>query len=131
MREQHGYCGTRTYRIWKAMRTRCNNPRVRAYPRYGGRGIKVCPRWDSFSAFLADMGEAPEGMSLDRWPDKSGNYEPGNCRWATPKEQARNMRVNRLIEHDGETLCLSEWAERFGTTSDVLWKRLRRKGTIT
>lgn len=129
MRERHGSCGTRTYRIWKAMRTRCNNPNSPAFSRYGGRGIKVCSRWDSFSAFLADMGEAPEGLSIERKNNDRG-YEPENCRWATPKEQARNMRVNRLIEHDGETLCLSEWAERLGTTADVLWKRLRRKGTI-
>ena len=125
----HGGCGTRTYRIWKAMRTRCNNPNFHAFPRYGGRGITVCERWGSFSAFRADMGEAPVGMSIER-ENTNGNYEPGNCRWATPKEQARNMRVNRMVTHEGETLCLAAWAERLGTTSDVLWKRLRRKGSI-
>lgn len=111
------------------MRTRCNNPNFHAFPRYGGRGITVCERWGSFSAFRADMGEAPVGMSIER-ENTNGNYEPGNCRWATPKEQARNMRVNRMVTHEGETLCLAAWAERLGTTSDVLWKRLRRKGSI-
>jgi hypothetical protein len=128
-RERHGGCGTRTYHIWKAMRSRCNNPNTPAYGRYGGRGIRVCARWDSFTAFRADMGEAPEGLSIER-EDNDGNYEPSNCCWATPKQQARNMRVNRLIEHEGETMCLAAWAERMGTTSDVLWKRLRRKGAI-
>lgn len=126
----HGLAGTREYRIWRAMRTRCNNRKSKAYPRYGGRGIAVCARWDTFANFLADMGPAPPGTSLDRWPDNDGNYEPSNCRWATPKEQARNMRVNRMIEHEGETLCLAAWAERLGTTSDVLWKRLSRHGRI-
>jgi hypothetical protein len=128
-RERHGYCGTRTYRIWKMMRTRCSNPNFHAYSRYGGRGITVCSRWGSFSAFLADMGEAPAGLSIER-VDNNGNYEPGNCKWATPKQQARNMRVNRMLTYGGETLCLSEWAERLGTTADVLWKRLDRRGTI-
>ena len=82
MREQHGCSGTRTYRIWKAMRTRCNNPNFHAYPRYGGRGITVCRSWDSFTNFLSDMGEAPDGLSIER-EDNSGNYEPGNCMRAT------------------------------------------------
>lgn len=128
--EKHGWSKTRTHRIWRAMRSRCTNPNLDAYPRYGGAGVKVDPRWDSFLAFLADMGPAPEGMTLDRYPDQAGDYTPSNCRWATPKEQARNMRVNRMIEHEGETLCLAAWAERLGTTSDVLWKRLNRHGRI-
>lgn len=111
------------------MRTRCNNPNTRAYQNYGGRGIQVCAAWGSFTQFLADMGEAPEGLSIERVENDKG-YEPGNCRWATPKQQARNTRANRLIKHNGETLCLSEWAERLGTTADVLWKRLERKGSI-
>lgn len=120
----HGGCGTPTYGSWKAMHSRC-----RSHPRYVGR-IKVCARWDSFENFLADMGERPKGTSLDRWPDNHGNYEPGNCRWATPIEQGRNTRQNRVIEHEGETLTLSAWAERLGVKSDVLWKRLKKKGSL-
>lgn len=78
-----------TYSSWHAMRQRCTNPRHRAYPRYGGRGIVVCERWRSFKNFLADMGERPPGRTLDR-RDNDGPYAPWNCRWATAKEQNRN-----------------------------------------
>ena len=82
---------TPTYRSWYAMIQRCTNPRNHKYRDYGGRGISVCKRWRSFENFLADMGERPAGLTLDR-RDNDGSYEPGNCRWATSHEQARNKR---------------------------------------
>lgn len=80
-----------TYASWRSMRTRCENPRASDYPRYGGRGILICERWIDFGAFVEDMGERPEGKTLDRL-DVNGNYEPGNCRWASAIEQRRNQR---------------------------------------
>jgi hypothetical protein len=80
-----------TYMSWKAMRARCNNPNAQFYYSYGARGVRVCERWDSFAAFLEDMGERPEGRTLDRI-DVNGDYEPNNCRWATPVQQRANRR---------------------------------------
>lgn len=88
----HGMKGSREYSTWAAMLSRCRNPNVKEYPYYGGAGIRVCKRWLSFKNFLADLGLRPEGMSIDRFPNNEGNYEPGNCRWATPKQQANNRK---------------------------------------
>lgn len=109
-----------TYQTWKNIIQRCENPCHTAYPHYGGFGIKVHPPWRiSFTTFLSDVGERPAGLSLDRI-DPSKGYEPGNCRWVTLTEQARNKRNNTVLSLNGETLVLAEWARRLGVSSGTI-----------
>lgn len=119
----HGMTETRAYRIWQAMRTRCRNSNVASYAIYGGRGIKVCERWESFENFLADMGAPPNGCSIDRI-NNDGDYTPENCRWASRTEQARNKSTNRHLTLNGETRLLVEWAEQLGIDQASLRERL-------
>lgn len=96
----HGYRrrgekGSPIYHVWCSMMQRCTNPNIPSYHRYGGRGIRVCKRWNDFSVFLEDMGERPPGTQIDRI-DNDGNYEPSNCRWATSAENTRNSRQTKL-----------------------------------
>lgn len=99
-RLRHGYAGTREHATWLDMRNRCRNPDAHNYARYGGRGIKVCERWDVFENFLADMGPKPgKGYSIER-RDNDGNYEPNNCKWATQLEQSRNRSCAYKPEED-------------------------------
>lgn len=110
------------YKLWAAMRSRCENPNHASYHHYGGRGIKVCERWSIFDHFLADMGPRPEGMSLDRI-NNDGDYEPGNCRWASQKMQASNSRRNHRITVNGEILTVTQAAEKYGVTvSAIQWR---------
>jgi hypothetical protein len=98
-RLRHGYSGTPTYNVWCNMVARCTRPQDSSWKWYGARGIDVCDRWrEDFVNFLADMGEKPDGMTLDRWPDNDGDYEPDNCRLATPLMQARHTRSYRLTD---------------------------------
>lgn len=112
---RHGHTvggqSTKTYGTWQNMLRRCRDPQSTGFQYYGAKGISVCDRWTSFENFIEDMGEAPIGKSLDRI-DPRGNYEPGNCRWATNKQQANNKTNNRRIEFDGLSLTLSEWSDR-------------------
>lgn len=121
----HGLSRSRIFYIHNAMKRRCQEPTDPAYPRYGGRGIKVCERWQSFESFYADMGERPPGTSLDRI-DNDGPYSPENCRWASIKEQNRNTRHLRILELNGERRCLTEWAERLGISRATLSDRICR-----
>ena len=113
------------YYVWEKMRDRCNNKNAHNYKNYGGRGIKVCERWNSFARFVNDMGERPEDTTLDRI-NNDGNYEPGNCRWATRKQQSRNMSRNRNLTHDGLTMCVEDWAPHIGIKENALRIRLKR-----
>jgi hypothetical protein len=112
------------FMIWASMVGRCTNPRAGMWVRYGGRGIKVCARWADYAAFLEDMGRRPSPKhSIDRI-DNDGNYEPSNCRWATPKEQARNTARNFIVEADGERLPLVVHLERRGLTTPKDYRRV-------
>lgn len=119
----HNMSQTRAHRIWCAMRLRCNDPSNSNYPRWGGRGISVCERWEKFENFLADMGFPPDGLTIERI-DNNGNYEPGNCRWATRFEQAQNKRDTRLVNVGGETVSMEEAARRLGMSGTSLGRRL-------
>jgi hypothetical protein len=120
------------------MKQRCNNPNDKDYKDYGGRGIKVCERWNDFQNFFADMGSRPPGLTLDRI-NNDGNYEPGNCRWATRKEQASNTRKQRMfiaMNHEGTMIASnnqSEFAKKhglnLGSVSNCLNKKRGRKIT--
>jgi hypothetical protein len=121
----HGIVHSITYTSWQAMLGRCRNPANDHFAQYGGAGVTVCERWTSFENFLDDMGERPEGQTLDRYPDKTGNYEPANCRWATPQQQSWNRRSGRMLILNNETLCVGEWAVRIGIPRTVLQDRLR------
>lgn len=116
---------TPTMYSWEAMMRRCYTVRHKDYYNYGGRGITVCEQWKSFKGFLADMGERPDGQTLDRI-DGDGNYEPGNCRWLTRMEQQQNTRLARKITFRGKTLSLSAWSRELGIDAGVLRNRLAR-----
>ncbi len=125
----HGQRGTPTHNTWCAMKQRCNYAQSKQYPAYGGRGITVCARWnDSFENFLADMGERPKGMTIDRI-DSDGNYEPKNCRWATDPDQQRNRRSTILVERNGVTKCVKDWCDELGLKPDAVYGRIRRGAT--
>lgn len=111
------------YSVWRSMLCRCYNTKSKFYSYYGGRGIVVCPRWHNFKLFCADVAPRPLGLTLDRYPDKNGNYEPGNWRWATRKQQSRNTRVTRYVTIEGKEYMVAELSETTGLRSDTIIKR--------
>ena len=120
---KHGMKGTKIYGVWARMVARCHNPEADGYENYGGRGIQVCDRWRSFEVFFSDMGQRPDGMTLER-VDNSKGYQPDNCIWADRKAQSRNRRGRRYVTVDGVTLSLGEWAEVTGISVGTLSRRL-------
>lgn len=119
---------TAEYRTWRQMKTRCLNLRSADFANYGGRGVGIYASWAcSFESFFADMGRRPSPQhSLDRWPNPHGNYEPGNCRWATPSQQANNRRNTIRYVFRGERKTITEIAEAIGIKRETLKARLRR-----
>lgn len=110
--------------------SRCYDSNAANYDRYGGRGIKVCERWHKFENFYADMGDKPKGLSIDRYPNNDGDYEPPNCRWATDSEQNRNRSNNRMLEMDGRAQLLVDWSMETGLSVQVIRARLQRGWSI-
>jgi hypothetical protein len=128
---RHNKCYTKEYNSWVAMIQRCNNPRNHKYKIYGERGITVCKKWvTSFKAFYDDMGPKPSlAYSLDRIDTNKGYFKE-NCRWATPKEQARNTRANHLITYKNQTKCIAEWALILNFKYRTLGRRFERGWSI-
>ncbi|WP_176317340.1 hypothetical protein [Burkholderia vietnamiensis] len=128
---KHGMSHTSLHNTWMSMIQRCTDQNCRAYPDYGGRGIKVCDRWLTFENFLADMGLPPQkGLTLDRFPNNDGNYEPGNVRWATKKEQANNRRSSRILAFNGESMTIAQWEDRQGFRRGLINTRLQDGWTV-
>lgn len=113
------------YGIWSHMMRRCYEPTAIGYKHYGGRGIKVCERWHSFQNFFADVRPRPPGMSIDRI-DTNGDYAPDNFRWADMDTQIRNRRYTVFLTHNGETMCMKDWARKLGMKYQTLRERIRR-----
>ncbi len=117
-------------RIWEGIKRRCLNKSDKSYADYGGRGITICAEWcGDFQAFLAHVGPRPgPEYSIDRYPENNGNYEPGNVRWATMRQQSRNKRTNHLLTHNGRTLTMIEWSEVTGIPLYTIRNRVNRAG---
>lgn len=125
----HGRSRTSEHNIWMTMQARCDDLNNLLY---GGRGVKVCSRWrgpNGFEVFMADLGPRPsKSHSLDRYPNSDGDYEPGNVRWATASEQARNRRSNLSYTYQGQTKCLTDWSKELGISATALYYRITRWG---
>lgn len=121
--KQHGMTNSPTYFSWAAMLQRCKNPRCHKFPTYGAVGITVCEEWLKFDNFIADMGEKPKGYTIDRI-DGTRGYSPDNCRWATPSQQQRNLRKNRLVTFQGKVMLLIDLAEQLGVKVATLAYRI-------
>lgn len=121
---KHGKSDTSVFYVWSNMVRRCHSPSNRAYRNYGARGITVCDRWRTFENFYADMGDRPEGLTLERIDNKKG-YSPENCRWATRKEQGRNRRGLHKIPHEGRLITANELAEIAGMPAARIHARIK------
>lgn len=128
-RTTHGMSRTHVNSVWRQMRDRCKNPNNPSFHNYGGRGISVCERWESFENFVADMGDRPEGFEIDR-EDNNGNYEPGNCHWISKQRNLNNKRSSRILELNGVTHTIAEWSKITGFSWLAIRQRLRYGWTV-
>lgn len=127
---KHGDIASLEYHAWRSMRSRCTNESNRHYANYGGRGIKVCQRWEVYENFLSDMGRKPtKTHSLER-NDNDGDYTPENCKWATKSEQTRNRSVSVWIEYGGKKMLVQDWATELGLPYTTLYSRIRNGWTV-
>jgi hypothetical protein len=122
----HGRSASPEYTNWRQMMQRCYDHNSPNYPYYGQVGIKVCPRWMKFENFFADMGERPSREHTVDRIDTNGDYTPENCRWATQVQQQRNKNSNRILHHNGKSMCIAEWAEETGIHPRSIQARLER-----
>ncbi len=122
---RHGLSKTKIHNTWCNMHRRCYDKTVDSFGLYGGRGIGVCKRWHIFENFFEDMGDVPVGMSLDRI-NSDLDYLYSNCKWSTPKQQARNRRTNRSLKLNGRTMLVCEWAEELDISPFIISTRLHR-----
>lgn len=124
-RRKHGYSNTKLYKTWKNIRARCNNPNEPNYPRYGGRGIKVCDEWNDFINFKAwsESNNYNPSLSIDRI-NNDGNYEPSNCRWVDKTTQIRNRSITRKVEFNGEKITIKELSEKYNVNYFLLYDRI-------
>lgn len=129
MNYKHGMCGTPTWVSWTLMHRRCSGYTPTHKKHYADKGIKVCERWSDFNLFLADMGERPEGKTLDRI-DVSGDYCPENCRWATHIEQMQNRSNSSFVTFAGQTKAVSAWARELGIGRTTIEKRLKKGWSV-
>jgi hypothetical protein len=120
----HGMTKTRTYVSWRSMISRCTLPSMPSYKNYGGKGIGYDPLWQDFQKFLFDMGERPQGMTLDRI-DSGKSYSKDNCRWATPAQQQANRKNCMHITYNGITQTAAEWATQLGLSKGAVWNRIK------
>lgn len=123
---KHGMSGTRIHNIWKNMLARCSNPKASHYRYYGGRGVSVAARWKVFTNFYEDVGDPPsDNHSLDRWPDKDGNYGPTNFRWATKLLQMNNNNRNRFVSYNGKKQSVSDWCRELKLPYELVISRIK------
>jgi AraC-like DNA-binding protein len=130
-RVTHGMTGTPEYKAWQMMHQRCSNPKAQAFDNYGGRGIVVAMRWSSFERFIEDMGPRPSSRHTLERIDNDAGYSKRNCRWATYKENESNRRNSHKLTFRGETLTVTQWAERLGISDTTLFTRLKKGFGVT
>lgn len=126
--EKHGLTKIPEYKVWKSMKYRCSNPNLNNYKDYGGRGIKVCDRWLSFTNFIEDMGRRPSNKHSIERVNNDGNYEPSNCEWATTDKQSANKRQT-LLTHFDKTQTVPQWANELGIDRRKIYWRLKKGWT--